>query len=392
MDLVLLDELLRPKTQIEGYISLIWTERYNEYGDFELEVTDTNPAASLLSRGALLALASSSRVMVVNTVERTLGDDDSVKIKFSGTSLEALLEDRPAARNWSNATGLVWTFTDKLPHNIMVELFNTVCRTPALDPADKFPFLATGSITPAGTLAFPSDPLTITLEAGTLYSHLKTLAQRFNLGFRVVRRNNVAAQATLYFEVYVGDDRTGNQAARNAVIFAPNLENLLNTSQLTSEAGSKNIAYVFTKNGAGIVYDTGVSPTISGIERRVLLVNATDIESTGTTMDLAIQRRGLAELAKYRTIHAFDGEIPQNGAYVYGVDYNLGDLVELRDETGYSSEMLVTEQIFVEDGEGERSYPTLVMSTVVNPGSWLAWGTSGLAWNTVDPSILWLNA
>lgn len=74
MDLVLFDSALRPTTFIEGYISLIWTERYNEYGDFELEVTDTNPAAKLLSRGDMLGLGYSSRVMIVNTVERSMID------------------------------------------------------------------------------------------------------------------------------------------------------------------------------------------------------------------------------------------------------------------------------------------------------------------------------
>lgn len=391
MELVLLDEKLRPKTSIEGYISLIWTERYQEHGDFELEVTDTNPAARLLTRGDLLSLGYSARVMVISTVERKMADDGSVNIKFTGVSLEHLLNDRPAARNWTNADSLVWSFTVRFPQDIMLEVFNTVCRTPSLDPADKFPYLGAGTISPNGTLPLPAEPLSITLEAGSVYSHLETLAKRFNLGFRIVRKDNVASEASLHFEIFVGDDRTSNQPDRNAVIFAPNLENLLNTTQLTSDAGAKNIAYVFAKNGAGIVYDAGVSPTVSGIDRKVLLVSATDITSTGTTMDLEIQRRGLAELTKYRTIHAFDGEIPQNGAYVYGVDYNLGDLVELRDETGYASEMLVTEQIFVEDGEGERAYPTLALSATINPGSWLAWG-GGLAWNEIDPSILWLNA
>ena len=63
----------------------------------------------------------------------------------------------------------------------------------------------------------------------------------------------------------------------------------------------------------------------------------------------------------------------------------------LQDTTGYASEMMVTEQIFADDKEGERSYPTLALSTTVNPGSWLAWG-GDVAWIEVDPSILWLNA
>ena len=391
MELVLLDDRLRRSTYVEGYVSLIWTERYNEYGDFELVVTEKNSAVSMLTRGSLLSLDKSSRVMLVTTIERKMAEDGSVSITFSGASIEYLLDDRPAARSWTDAGSLIWSFTDMLPQNIMVELFDTVCRTPALDPADAIPFLAPGIISPEGSIALPDEPIVLELSAGTLYSHLSDIAKRFNLGFRIVRRDNDGEDATLHFEVFVGDDRTGNQSVRNAVIFAPNLENLLNTTQLISDSGSKNIAYVFTKNGAGIVYGSGVSPLVTGVERKVLMINADDITETGAALDLAIQRRGLEELAKYRTIHAFDGEIPQDGAYVYELDYRLGDLVVLQDETGYASEMMVTEQIFIDDKEGERSYPTLALSTTVNPGSWLAWG-GDVTWIEVDPSILWLNA
>jgi hypothetical protein len=48
----------------------------------------------------------------------------------------------------------------------------------------------------------------------------------------------------------------------------------------------------------------------------------------------------------------------------------MGDLVELRDDSGLSVIMRVTEQIFVSDKEGERSYPTLSNIVTVTPGSW----------------------
>jgi hypothetical protein len=42
--------------------------------------------------------------------------------------------------------------------------------------------------------------------------------------------------------------------------------------------------------------------------------------------------------------------------------------------------LLVTEQIFVSDLEGDRSYPTLQAVDLVQPGSWSAWSRTGI-WN-----------
>lgn len=75
-----------------------------------------------------------------------------------------------------------------------------------------------------------------------------------------------------------------------------------------------------------------------------------------------------------------DGEITQNSQYQYGVDYNLGDRVELMTQFNYSSHMRITEQIFTSDADGVRSYPTLSDETLVNQDSWLAQSVSRL-WN-----------
>lgn len=94
-------------------------------------------------------------------------------------------------------------------------------------------------------------------------------------------------------------------------------------------------------------------------------------EVTKMTADLT--QRGAEELAKNRSFSAFDGEVTQLSPYKYNRDYELGDLVEMRNSTGLTNQMLVTEQIFSADGSGERGYPTLVIKQNITPGSWLAW-------------------
>jgi hypothetical protein len=178
------------------------------------------------------------------------------------------------------------------------------------------------------------------------------------------------------------------------VIFAPDLDNLSNTKELTSTALAKNVALVYAQNGSAVVFATGTDPSVSGDDRRVLLVKADDITlPAGDDLQAALQQKGLEELSKCQKIYGFDGEIPQLGSYVYGdpEGYDLGDLVEQRDEDGFGTNMRVTEQIFVSDAQGERSYPTLSEVITINPGSWYSWD-SNQVWDDVPDTTYWANA
>ena len=95
-------------------------------------------------------------------------------------------------------------------------------------------------------------------------------------------------------------------------------------------------------------------------------------------------QRGREELAKHQRVEIFDGEITQYSQYKYGQDYGLGDIVELQDGEGNSNEMMVTEQIFVSDEQGERSYPTLQLYRYIQSGSWLGWNQT-VQWASLGP-------
>jgi hypothetical protein len=55
-------------------------------------------------------------------------------------------------------------------------------------------------------------------------------------------------------------------------------------------------------------------------------------------------------------------------------DYRLGDLVEMRNGDKATTHRRVTEQIFVSDSQGDRSYPTLTLNQYITPGTWDSWG------------------
>lgn len=381
MDLYVLDDVLRRTAVIDQYESLIWTERYSAYGDFGLVIRSDRGIRDLLVNGTRLAINESYRVMTVETVEDGVNSAGVAVLKVSGRSLEALLEDRTAMSALASLTTTPkWELTGT-PGGIVREIFQTICVDGELSAGDVIPFYMPGSIFPEGTIAEPEDSIIVSVDLDSVYGSIKKICDIYNLGFRLVRNLDTSQ---LYFDVYTGNDHTTLQTIFAPVVFSPELDNLSSTTELTSTAQFKNVAYVFAPNGAVIVYADNVDSTIAGFERRVLTVKADDITApAGVELTAALTQRGKEELAKYRVVIAFDGEISHFGSYEYGVHYNLGDLVEKRNSDGMAMNMRVTEQIFTADAQGERAYPTLAIDLLITPGSWYAWDARQV-WDDAD--------
>jgi hypothetical protein len=373
---------------IENFTSAIWTERYAQNGDFQFQFASPNQAIKrLLTPGTYVGKSDSYYTMTVDTV--TDGEDSSGQrlINVTGTSWESMLDDRPGMPALADLTATpTWNLTDT-PGNIMRTMFSTVCYSGGVSSLDTIPFYHTGTLLPAGGIAEDGTPITVALNPASLYTQLKTVGDPYNLGFRLVRNGDAGE---VYFEVYTGTDRTSNQTDVPAVIFSEALDNLSKDTELTSIAGYKTVAVVFATNGSAEVYQSGVDSAADGFQRRVLLVDASDITlGAGPDLDTAMAIRGLQELATHNKIYQFDGEIPQNGNYTYGIDFELGDLVEEQDTTGFGNFMLVTEHISVSDSNGERAYPTLTLFQTTVAGTWAGWTPATDTWNTVDGSDEW---
>lgn len=387
MDLFILDDQLRRQYVVDQFESLIWTDRYKDSGDFELLVKADRGTVALLPPGTRLAIAKSYSVATVETVEKTVSNEGVAQLKLKGRSLENTLDDRagiPSMASGSTATPK-WVLTG-LPAAIARTIFQTICVDLVNSPNDVIPFYHSGSMFTPGTIPEPSTSITISLDFDSVFNLIKKICDVYNLGFRLTRKelpNGAASE--LYFQVYTGDDRTTLQTTFPAVVFSPELDNLSDTNEITSTALLKNVAYVVAPNGTRMVYANGYdASTATGFNRKAITVMADDITlAAGTPLQNALEQRGQEELAKWRVVIAFDGEIPQFGSYKYGVDYDLGDLVEMRNSDGLATNMRVTEQIFVSDATGERSYPTLETELLITAGSWYAWD-AGEFWDDAD--------
>lgn len=380
MELYILDNLFRRETVVDRFESLIWTERFKDLGDFELVINSSKANRSIFLEGSRLALNESKRVMCVETIEDKKDDEGREVLTITGKSIEQILDDRVAALTLKPAAETEkWVMIDT-PAKIAREIYKVICVDGWNHVGDKLPFVSTTNLYPPDTLPEPTEIVQIDLPVTTVLDGIKQVCDVFGLGFRMVRH---ADDGKLYFNIYAGNDRTTQQSSLTPVLFSADLDNLTNVTTLRSIESFKNTAYVFSPYGSKMVYADLVDPSIAGFERRVLMVDVTDAEEGMSAANLSalLTQRGKEALAAHRSLTAFDGEIPEFGSYKYGTQYELGDLVEMRNADGASNNMRVTEQIFVSDSEGERSYPTLSFEMYITPGSWRTWDYNQV-WNT----------
>lgn len=386
MEVYILDSLLRRSQIIDEFESLIWTERMRAFGDFKLKVLATPENRTRLTVGSKLAMNLSYRVMILETVEDVTDSEGRASLSLTGRSLESILLDRIARTTLDDLTETPkWVITDT-PANIARQIFHDICVLGLLDPGDVIPFVIEGSIFPADTIDEPADEITVEIDIANVYDVIRNLSESYGMGFRLVR-NGDASQ--LYWDVYMGSDRSTQQSTLPAVIFSPDLDNLQNVRELTSTALYKNVAYVFSPVGVEVVYPLDVDPDVEGFERRVLSIKADDITDVdpGVASAKMIQRAN-EELSAHRNFRGFDGEIGQNSEYKYQTHYYLGDLTEIRNDIGTTSIMQVVEQIFSSDANGEKSYPTLAVNTFITPGVWIDW-IYKRPWDDFDETEFW---
>lgn len=386
MDIYALDSSRKREHIVDRFESAIWTERYAELGDFQLLLESTQLNKTIFREGRWLIQNGSYRVMVVETYEDTEDSEGRRMFKPSGRSLEYILEERLAALTMAQvlANGR-WTITDT-PGNIVKHIFQKICIEGVLDVRDIIPDVVMTPFPhlPEGTNIGSPEAITLELEVKTLYETFQDLCTTYSLGFALLLDPE---NGQLHFELTTGTVRTTGQSVVDPVIFSPDLDNLSNTSELVSRAKYKNVAIVVSDHGSAVVYANPDDELKVGFDRRILFVKTSDVKAEDTNKAALLTKIGQAELAKNRRIMAFDGEIPQRG-YRYGLHYFMGDITEMRKSNGATNYMKVTEQIFIDDLEGERSYPTLSLEAYITPGAWYAHNANEV-WIEVDDDIHW---
>ena len=341
---------------IDSFISLIWTDRYCGFGDFELHTAVSYEALTYLKLDNYVLTDASDTMMIIETWNITTDPDNGNVLIVTGRSLESVL-DRRIVMSRIYETGSL--------QNGIYNILNDTTISP-IDPSRKIVEL---------DFALSSDQLVTDLTMGSyfygenVYEIIEAYCSANNIGFKVEYVDTGDKVKSMLFKLYAGVDRSYSQSSNSFVVFSPNFENIKNTAYLESKKALKTVTDVVgVQNDAGGYFEQIVESddTITGLNRRELYSDAGDILKTDpdglpisdADYNVLLQQRGILNLNDNRYIITFDGQIEMGILYEYRKDFFIGDIVQLANEYGIETPVRITEMIQSDGPTGHTIYPT----------------------------------
>lgn len=347
MNLLILDTTFNPVGIIDAFKSMIWVDRYQEAGDFELYVPASAKMIDLLRIDYYIWFNDSDHTMIIEDLELTSDVEQGNFIIVTGRSLESILGRRIV---WKQ-TILKGNFQDAIEKLLNDNIINPEVSERKIE---NFRFAST------------DDEYICNLKIDTqytgdnIYDVITANCGENNIGFKIVLSDN----NEFVFSLYKGLDRSYGQLINPYVSFSPQLENIINSNFYTSKANLKTVTLV-SGEGEGVSRKMTVVGGGSGLERRELFSDARDISSdteTGTLSDAdylkLLESRGLKNLAEYTEKEAFEGEVNTTNLFKYGVDFFIGDVVQIANEYGNEGAAYISEMIYSISNDGITVYPT----------------------------------
>ena len=347
MELLVLNTTFESIAVVDTYESLIWTDRYNAYGDFEIFFAMDTGLLEYLKEDNYLWLKESEHCMIIEEIKIDSDTEDGNHLIVTGRSLESILERR-----------IIWgqrIFSGNFQNAIQTMLNENIISPSIADrKIPNFTFKASTDSKVTG--------LTIDNQytGDDLYTVIKGLCEENNIGFKII----LTDENKFEFCLYAGADRSYNQTENPYVVFSPNFENIINSNYYSSKANLKNVTLV-AGEGEGASRKTTVVGSGSGLDRRELFTDARDISSDTEDGQLPeneyiaqLTAKGEKNLSDHDRVTAFEGEVEVTRLFKYGEDFFIGDIVQIANEYGNEGSAYISELIISRSKDEQSIYPT----------------------------------
>lgn len=367
-------EVTLEQGEVVNYIEdAMWVERYREPGEFKISSFLSSGLDIELPLGSLISHTNTGEVMIVENHVITDQTNTDTKIEISGRSFDAYLEERVIG--WS----LYWTYKDaNLTQPVAYVLNQDTSYNQALalirDGINTFRGPPPASddrlinVNEALRITFPAVNYPVygprNMKRGDMLKGLKSILENDDLGIRVIRPGFTIErvspiQTITRLMVHDGIDKSGS------VVFSWDMGDLEGADYLFSLKKRKTDAIV-----TGKYLDQGVISTETGMNRRELLVDGSDIDNiyntypTGadkTNVLNAMTIRGNEELSASKDVEITSVNVSKVNKHIYRQDYDIGDLVRLDANYGAQRIVRVIEYVEIDDKDGSTGYPTLAI-------------------------------
>lgn len=351
MEVWILDTNFSSVSVLDTFESLIWTDRYREYGDFEIFAFPTSQLINDAKDDFYLYNPASEHTMIIEHHEVTTDIEEGPRFIVTGRSLESLLTRR-----------IVWnqtTISGSLQNGIK-KLITENFISPEVSERKITNFVFVDSTDPEITKLTHEQQYT----GDIVYDVIVDLCNTYDIGFKITLNID---KKRFEFSLYKGKDRSYAQETNPYVVFSPNYENIINSDYTHSIKDYKNVTRI---GGEGVGVDRKMTTygNASGLNRREIFTDARDISSKTDDGEVLsdqdylnlLQQRGKENLSEYAVKEGFEGEVEASKMFIYGRDFFLGDCVQVQNEFGMSGTSLVSEIVFSQDKDGESVFPTFL--------------------------------
>lgn len=348
MDLYVLNSSYEKIAVIDNYQSIIWTLRYFTPGDFELYTPATPELLQILQVDNMLVRDRDCindeyhNVMMIRNIEIQSDAETGDSLIITGQCLKSIVARRVVA----NQTNLSGTVTDCIRQLITENIISPNDSDRAID---NFTL---------GTDSVDNPPvMKMQITGDNLATAIAELGATYGYGWDVyIKAGN------LVFYIYEGADRSFNQNINPHVVFSTEYDNLLSSNYKENRDNYANVAIV-AGEGEGTARKKVTVGTATGLDRIELWVDdrnasSNDGEITSTEYLNLLEAAGEEKLAETEITTEFTGEILPGANFTYGVDYFLGDIVQIENDYGISKATRITEIIASKDENGENVIPT----------------------------------
>ena len=363
MDIFVYDKDFKQIASVDDYISLIWTERYYEAGEFSLKLSALSPWFASFMVGNYLRLKNNNTAMIIEQILVQQTVEDGIVATISGRSLSSLLRRRVL---WSTQ----YTASND---NAAKFICDVVERQTSGDSEHgginrKFPIVVDRAYT---GLAAYTNRISCQCTLYSLYEFVQELCMLYDVGFILKWPAPEDNAHNFIFSLYEGVERTiGNSDGRAFVVFSEEYDNLVSMNYKVAMVEYCNTALVLGEDSGSSRRRVVVNKHFTGMDRYELLVDARDIQSEtndpnqpedDSTYLQKLAARGKEKLAKTLYSGEVEAEVEPNTTFKYGTDYFLGDVVSIMSSFGIATDARITEYTISVEGGDTRAFPTLTI-------------------------------
>ncbi len=347
MELLVLNTAFESIALLDSYESLIWTDRYNEYGDFEIYFPMDKKLLDYLKPDYYLWLNESEHTMIIEDIRINSDVEDGDHLIVTGRSIESILDRRVICGQ-------------RVTTGSLQEQIENIINENIIDPSNADRKIENFTFKSSPDSKVTSLKIDTQFTGDDLYSVVKSVCKENNIGFKVV----LTSDNKFEFSLYAGTDRSYDQDTNPYVVFSPNYENIISSNFYSSKSNFKNVSLIGGE-GEGSNRRMAEVGSGTGLDRREIFTDARDISSTTESGKMnendyiaQLEKRGSQDLSEHTETTAFEGEVEATKLFKYGEDFFIGDIIQIADGYGNEAAAYISELVISNNDEGLSIYPT----------------------------------